>query len=100
MQSSSLATPKIRPGALWPSWLGGRRGLILGAIVMTAGAAALGWPWLVAAGLAPLLLSLAPCLAMCGLGLCMRGMSGSSCSKPPAPATTNPPWLKKEPTDD
>ena len=33
------------------------------------------WGWLVAVGAAPLILSLAPCIAMCGLGLCM--MSGS-----------------------
>jgi hypothetical protein len=30
-----------------------------------------GWAWLVAAGLAPILLSTLPCLIMCGLGVCM-----------------------------
>lgn len=30
-----------------------------------------GWGWLVAAGLAPILLSTLPCLIMCGLGICM-----------------------------
>jgi hypothetical protein len=30
-----------------------------------------GWAWLVAAGLAPILLSTLPCLVMCGLGVCM-----------------------------
>jgi hypothetical protein len=30
-----------------------------------------GWDWLVAAGLATTLVALAPCLAMCALGLCM-----------------------------
>lgn len=31
-----------------------------------------GWSWLVAAGLAPIILALAPCAAMCALGLCMH----------------------------
>lgn len=30
-----------------------------------------GWGWLVAAGLAPILISTLPCLVMCGLGVCM-----------------------------
>lgn len=32
------------------------------------------WSWLVAIGVAPLLISAAPCLAMCALGLCMHRM--------------------------
>lgn len=31
------------------------------------------WGWLVAAGIAPLLLTLAPCAAMCALGMCTMG---------------------------
>lgn len=53
--------------------LRGRRGFILAAVAIAAPALWLGWPWLVAAGLAPLLLAMAPCAVMCGLGLCMRG---------------------------
>ena len=30
-----------------------------------------GWGWLVAAGLAPIILSTLPCLIMCGFGVCM-----------------------------
>jgi hypothetical protein len=30
-----------------------------------------GWAWLVAAGLAPIILSSLPCLIMCGLGVCI-----------------------------
>lgn len=38
-----------------------------------------GWGWLAATGVAAVLLSLAPCLVMCGLGLCaMRRKSGTS----------------------
>ena len=32
-----------------------------------------GWGYVVAAGLAPLILGVAPCAAMCALGLCMSG---------------------------
>lgn len=34
------------------------------------------WSWLVALGIAPLLLALAPCAAMCALGLCMKENDG------------------------
>lgn len=40
-----------------------------------------GWDWLVATGLATMLVALAPCLVMCALGLCMaRG--GKTNSQP------------------
>lgn len=59
-------------------WLGARRSLlVLLAVVIVAGGA-LNWSWLVAAGIAPLLLTALPCVAMCGLGLCMHRMTGGS----------------------
>jgi hypothetical protein len=48
---------------------------------------ALNWGWLTAIGLAPVLVSLAPCAVMCGLGLCMKGGSGKGCSKSPEGAS-------------
>src|SRR5262249_54193299 len=42
----------------------------LGAGVLLTGIA-LNWSWLVAVGIAPILLSTLPCLVMCGLGVCM-----------------------------
>lgn len=51
--------------------LGRRTWFIIAASILVAGAA-LNWSWLVAVGIAPLLLSLAPCAAMCALGLCMK----------------------------
>jgi hypothetical protein len=53
----------------WKVWL------VLAAVALAAGAA-FNWSWLVAAGAAPLLLSLAPCLAMCALHLCARKAAG------------------------
>lgn len=48
------------------------------------GIAAAGWSWLVAAGIASVLVSVLPCLVMCGLGLCMHKFIGGS-GKPQAP---------------
>lgn len=61
--------------------------IVLSAAVLVP-AAILNWGWLVAVGVAPLLLALAPCAAMCALGLCasrMGGKSSSSASKPEEP---------------
>ena len=67
-------------------YLGGRLGLLILAIVaivtLVAGIA-FNWGWLVAAGIAPVLLTVLPCLVMCGLGLCMTKMAGSSCASQP-----------------
>jgi len=72
--------------------LGGRRGLlILAGLAITAGLA-LNWSWLTAAGIAPILISVLPCLAMCALGLCMNMGTGKSCStaaKTPDPAAAD-----------
>ncbi len=50
-----------------------------------------GWAWLVAAGLAPILLSTLPCLVMCGLGVCMmcRGQSQPTASRDAVDAPTS-----------
>lgn len=73
----SLAQKTVN--ALWP-YTSGKRGLILAAVAIAAAGVALNWSWLVAAGIAPLLLSVLPCVAMCALGLCMKKGSGKSCS--------------------
>lgn len=56
----------------------GLKGLVTGprrwwlfAAIAVAGSLVMGWEQLVLLGLAPLLISLLPCLIMCGLGLCM-----------------------------
>jgi hypothetical protein len=59
----------------------GRSRLAIGVVGLgvIAVAAAWQWSWLVAIGVAPVLLSVAPCAAMCGLGLCMHRIGGGSC---------------------
>lgn len=73
-------------------YLGGRRGLLVLAGLAIVAGLALNWSWLAAAGLAPILISVLPCLAMCALGLCMNRGSGKSCStaaKTPDPAVVD-----------
>lgn len=77
-------------------YLSGRRGLIVLTVAALGAGAFFNWGWLVAAGIAPLLLALAPCAAMCALGLCMNKAGSKSCSDEPksgdqgAGAETNP----------
>ena len=61
-------------------YLGGRRGLILLTVTALGAGLVLNWSWLVAVGVAPLLLALAPCAAMCALGLCLNKMGRKSSS--------------------
>ncbi|MCO6416166.1 hypothetical protein JYK14_08295 [Siccirubricoccus sp. KC 17139] len=77
-----------------PPVLRGRRALaVLGLAVVAAGLA-WQWTWLTAIGVAPILVALAPCAAMCALGLCMTGRSGGSCH---AGEARTEPWAA-EPT--
>lgn len=46
--------------------------IIGGALLVIIPALYFGWSWLTAAGAAGVLLALAPCLAMCALGICTR----------------------------
>ena len=78
--SGSLPNSATRTvtNAIRDTLFGSRRRLL----VVGAGVLGLGllfkWNWLVAVGVAPLLLSVLPCLAMCALGLCMGKMAGGS----------------------
>jgi hypothetical protein len=61
-------------------WLRGRNGVIALIVLAVVSGAALNWSWLVAVGIAPLLLTVLPCAVMCGLGLCLHKTAGGSCS--------------------
>ena len=62
-------------------WVGRRAALLLiGSAAILAGAF-FSWDWLVALGVAPLLLGALPCIAMCALGLCMSHAGRQACAK-------------------
>jgi hypothetical protein len=72
-------------------WLTRPRGLIVVAIAIIGAGLALGWNWIVAAGLAPLLLAVAPCAAMCALGLCVMAKGNPSRTKQGSTENAVPP---------
>ena len=75
---TNKSTQIVAPGTL-PIWTRDRRVWAVGGLALVSIGLALKWDWLTAIGAAPILLSLLPCVAMCALGLCMRGGSGRSC---------------------
>lgn len=91
--SNSCSTSNQTGPHSWRLRLMGRTGIILGLIVIGGGALAYGggWGWLVAIGVAPIILSILPCVVMCGLGFCMMSMR----KKPAASLTLSP--LQNEP---
>lgn len=56
--------------------LTGRLGIVVAAATVVVAGLAFKWSWLVAVGVAPLLVTALPCVAMCALGLCMHRMTG------------------------
>ena len=88
----------IKPPAavkIWPMQT--IRGLIIGGIVVVVAGLALGWSWLSAIGVAPIILSLAPCAAMCAVGACAMMRGNASCAKPGAVEQSNVPEATSPP---
>lgn len=71
--------------------LGNRWGLIIGGTAVVVAGLALGWNWLTAVGLAPLIITAAPCLIMCALGICMMSRGSSSGATQSSGEQVNPP---------
>ena len=65
--------------AIWP-FINSRGKRIIALLAIAALGMYLNWGWFVAAGIAPLVLGVLPCAAMCALGLCMGHGKNSSCS--------------------
>lgn len=70
-------------------YLGSRRGILALAAVAIVAGFAFNWSWLVATGVAPILIAVLPCAVMCGLGLCFHKLFGASHStERPRPSIT------------
>jgi hypothetical protein len=67
----------------------GRKRVVIAsaALALISGLLAWQWSWLAAIGVAPLLVSAAPCVAMCALGLCAQRIC--SHSGPTAPKSAS-----------
>ena len=73
MPSIEIANQPTDSTGLLRSWIGDRRLLVVAGLAVIGTGLALGWGWLAAVGVAPLIVSAAPCLVMCALGVCMMG---------------------------
>ncbi len=62
-------------------FMSNRRFLILALMAVVGAAFYLNWGWLAAIGAAPLILAVAPCAVMCGLGVCVMCKSNSCDNK-------------------
>ena len=86
MESIEIANQPTDSTGLLRSWIGDRRLLVVAGLAVIGTGLALGWGWLAAVGVAPLIVSAAPCLVMCALGVCMMGRGQQACSSEPAQA--------------
>lgn len=77
-------------------WPAGRKILTGAAIVAALAGIVLNWGWLVAAGIAPLILAAVPCLAMCAFGLCADKLRGSPSCTPAKADSTQPPGVSPD----
>ena len=80
---------EVSAGSPWRPKLG-RRGLILVSMAVIGTGLYLNWGWVTAIGAAPLILALAPCAVMCGLGVCAMCKS-DSCDKKNSPTEASLP---------
>ena len=89
---SCCATAPSAPSlqGVWPSFIGNRRALVFSGLALAGAGLTLGWDWLAAIGIAPLIVALAPCLLMCALGFCMMGKGNKAGSKEAAARTHEP----------
>ena len=95
MEAVDIAKSKTWPSPavceLARAWFTGRRGLVIGGIAIVIAGLYMSWGWLAAIGAAPIILSLAPCAAMCALGGCAMMKGNSSCGQgTPSPAVSTP----------
>jgi hypothetical protein len=103
-ETEVTAPPQMKTGASLPRWFPRGRSALLWLGIPAIGAGLVfGWDWLVAAGFAPIIVSVLPCVAMCALGLCaMRGGAKSSRDDEKAAPkaeeqAVSPPQVQREP---
>ncbi len=86
--TTQIAAAQVPEASLGQEWLrllryrlGDRRILIAIAAALFTAAIVFNWQWLVAAGLASLIVGVLPCVAMCAVGVCAMGRGNAACGK-------------------
>src|SRR5437588_13067601 len=97
MESIEIANQPTDSTGLLRAWCGVRRLLVVAGLAVMGTGLALGWGWLAAVGVAPLIVSAAPCLVMCALGVCMMGRGQQACSSQPIQGAGEPPTRTEPP---
>ena len=93
VMSGSCCAPasSMQPsGGLLRSWIGDWRVLGVAGLAVTSTGLGLGWNWLTAVGIAPIIVSTAPCLIMCALGVCVMGRGRQASSSQPVARASEP----------
>src|SRR5712671_346566 len=98
MESIEITNQPTDSTGLLRAWIGDRRLLAVAGLVVIGTGLVLSWGWLATVGAAPLIVSAAPCLVMCALGLCMMGRSHQACSSQPAHGADEPPTRTEPPS--
>ena len=91
------ASAMHRSGGLLRSWISDWRVLGVAGLAVTGTGLGLDWDWLTAVGITPIIVSTAPCLIMCALGVCMMGKSRQALSGQPSAAPIEPPTRTDRP---
>ncbi|TXH38904.1 MAG: hypothetical protein E6Q98_01525 [Rhodospirillaceae bacterium] len=76
MSMGANINPKSQLSSLLRAALANRRVILMIGIVAVAVGLYMKRDWLITAGVAPVIVGLLPCAAMCALGLCMGGKKG------------------------
>lgn len=87
MNLESHSNSKLRVSDFFYSMLRNQRLVLAIGIIAAAIGLYLKRDWLITVGVAPVLIGLLPCAAMCALGLCMGGMKKGGANSGPANST-------------
>jgi hypothetical protein len=89
-------SPIQLPRGVLRSWIGNRYVLAIVGLAVAGSGLALGWSWLTAVGIAPLIVSTAPCLVMCAVAACVMCRRNPVGITPSAAPTDTPPPASQE----
>lgn len=88
MEDTSCRKDTVQaPSGRLPAWATRKRMMMVAGAAAVFGGLTLNWGWLTAIGVAPVLLTLAPCGIMCAVGMCAMGGEKTPSTKDTTPTT-------------